>query len=98
CAYQAGSVRLGTWEKGLDRIKDGVVTTFALHGTDQSATALCEDREGRLWLGRFGGVGIFQNGAITTAGVPSGLSNHIVSAIYQDRAGALWFGAERGLF
>jgi len=98
CADHAGAIWFGAWDKGLSRLKNGVLTNFILNPTYQLATALCEDRKGRLWFGSYGGVAIFQNGATTLDGVPAELTNQLVSAISQDRSGSLWFAAERGLF
>jgi len=98
CEDHTGAVWLGTWDQGLTCLKAGAVTNFTLPEPHRFATALCEDRAGRLWVGTFGGTVIFENGAISKAEVPAGLSNQSVSAICQDRSGTLWFGVERGLF
>jgi len=92
-----GAVWLGNWALGLGRVATGVVTNFPLSGGDQLVTALYEDRAGQLWVATYGGVSIFQNGTLTKAGVPTGLTNGIVRAICQDRSSAFWFGAEQGL-
>jgi len=98
CEDRTGAVWLGTWEKGLTRVEAGRVTNFPLEEPYHLATALCEDHAGRLWVGTYGGVVIFQNGAVTKTGVPPGLSNETVNAICESRAGTLWFGSTRGVF
>jgi signal transduction histidine kinase/ligand-binding sensor domain-containing protein len=95
---RAGAVWLGTWELGLARIKAGSVTNFPLEFPHKLVTALCEDRQSRLWVGTFGGVVIFEKDQINLAGIPLALTNQVVNAICEDHNGVLWFGGERGLF
>jgi signal transduction histidine kinase/ligand-binding sensor domain-containing protein len=94
---RTGAVWLGNWSHGLARVASGVVTNFPYSPQHRLVTALCEDRAGQLWVASYGPVSIFQNGTLTKAGVPTGLTNGVVHVICQDRSGALWFGADRGL-
>jgi signal transduction histidine kinase/streptogramin lyase len=64
----------------------------------QSVISIAEDREGRLWLGRIGGVAFLNNGLVTDLSERLGFSDTNIRAILQDRTGAMWFGTEsRGL-
>jgi signal transduction histidine kinase/ligand-binding sensor domain-containing protein len=91
-----GVIWLGSWDKGLIRYENGRVTNFDI--SPRLVTALCEDRAGQLWVGTFGQVVLFRNGAIQTNGVPRALSQDTVSAILEDQAGTMFFGGERGLY
>ena len=93
-----GAVWVGAWNKGLSRIKDGAVTNYSTADGLSSyplVTALHEDREGRLWIGEYGGLRILEGGRIKA---PKINVPEPVTAIHQDRAGAFWFGNGYGLY
>ncbi|MGH7176570.1 MAG: ligand-binding sensor domain-containing protein, partial [Tepidisphaeraceae bacterium] len=109
---RAGAIWIGAWQSGLSRLRDGSFTNYTVRDGLASGlvTALYEDRAGRLWVGAHhdhnGGLRILklgQDGRFTTVGNQSGQGGQIlpdrtlVSAIHEDRAGALWFGTTRGL-
>jgi ligand-binding sensor domain-containing protein len=50
---RAGSIWLGTWGGGLNRLKDERVTAFASTNEFSQGLilALCEGRDGSLWIG-----------------------------------------------
>lgn len=94
---RAGNIWLGTWRKGLTIYKAGNFT----HYTGQNdlpagnlITALAEDREGRMWIGGYGGVCWFENGKFNTLPEKLMLDGGGLNAIHQDREGDLWFGAD----
>jgi signal transduction histidine kinase/ligand-binding sensor domain-containing protein len=100
---RAGAVWIGAWYRGLSRFKDGAFTNYTKRDGLPSGlvTAISEDLAGRLWVAAYGdasrsGLRIFERGRFT---VPDKLAliEGQVSAICQDRTGALWFGADRGL-
>ncbi|PWU15821.1 MAG: hypothetical protein C5B50_14675 [Verrucomicrobia bacterium] len=95
---RAGAVWLGFWGQGLARIQAGTVTNFGLGGMRFEATALGQDRTGRLWFSWVAGVGILQGDRLDLADVPVPLTNQCVNAFYEDHAGVLWFGGEHGLW
>jgi signal transduction histidine kinase/ligand-binding sensor domain-containing protein len=95
---RAGGIWLGVWNFGIARIEAGVATNFPLGPRRGEATAFCQDRTGRLWVGCLNGIGIFQGDQFNVAEVPAQLTNQPVNAIYEDHAGAIWFGAEPSLF
>lgn len=92
-----GSLWAGTQPSGLDRLNKGKIATYV---TRPNIYALCETRDGTLWLGGTTGVSQFRHGAIIPARVPPALAHGllIVRAIYEDPSGALWFGTKAGLF
>ena len=59
-------------------------------------SALGGDREGNLWIGTHGGLGIFRDGQFHRPAVP--VPEHAVAqAILQDRGGTMWIGTTNGL-
>jgi diguanylate cyclase (GGDEF)-like protein len=61
-----------------------------------TARSLCEDHQGRLWIGTGNGLLAFKDGRVTDH---SKIGNKLsVEAIFQDQAGNLWVGTEKGLF
>ncbi len=63
-----------------------------------SVNAIVQTRDGYLWLATFGGLARFDGVRFTvfdTANTPALKSTRIIS-LYEDRAGALWIGAEFG--
>jgi signal transduction histidine kinase/ligand-binding sensor domain-containing protein len=86
---------IGTLEAGLRRLADGKLTK--LDRVD-GAWSLIEDANGAIWVGttQNGAVSLSQGAAVaTTSG--NGLSSDVALGVYQDRAGAMWIGSDRGL-
>ncbi len=99
----SGAVWIGAWYTGLSRFKDGAFTNYTKRDGLPSGliTAIGEDQAGRLWVAAFGdsnssGLRVFEQGRFKVSGNLATLDGQI-SAICQDRAGALWFGSDRGL-
>lgn len=66
---------------------------------DNSVYSLRASRDGSLWIGtEGGGLLCFRGGKFGLFGVREGLSNLFVRVIYEDRAGTLWVGTDKGLF
>lgn len=66
---------------------------------DASVYALLTTKDGTLWIGTEGGGLVrYRAGAFRAYGPAQGLTNGFVRCIYEDRRGALWAGADRGLF
>jgi PAS domain S-box-containing protein len=65
----------------------------------ESVSALCESRDGSLWIGLgFSGLRRYQNGKIISYGAPEGFTERQVRIIYESRANELWIGTSNGLF
>ncbi len=63
-----------------------------------------EDKSGRLWVGTYKGLYLFnkETGTFLNMGsvikVPEGLDNSVVKCIFEDQEGILWVGAYPGLY
>ena len=65
---------------------------------DNAVTAVCQTRDGYLWLGTYGGLARFDGVrfvVFNSAGSP-GLQSDRVTSLFEDGHGALWIGHERG--
>lgn len=92
----------GVWlfdfDQGLFRLADGVLTKIA----NQSEPLypweyLYTDRRGRVWVGQFNHVALYDHGKSQIFGTSDGVPPGPVSTIYQDRAGNVWTGGGGGL-
>lgn len=60
--------------------------------------AMCEDRQGYLWVGtQGGGLSRFDGVDFWTFTTQEGLPSNFITALYEDREGRLWAGANEGL-
>jgi signal transduction histidine kinase/ligand-binding sensor domain-containing protein len=99
--YQDGSGTIWIAARGgLTRVTGGRVVTF---GPGQgfpakAALSICGDRDGTLWIGTDGdGLVRMRGEQFDLIGVPDGLSNGFIPALYEDREGSLWIGSNDGL-
>jgi ligand-binding sensor domain-containing protein/signal transduction histidine kinase len=91
CPVSDGSLWVGTWQNGLFRIKDGVVSTF-LSGS--SVQSIYEDKDGSLWVGTYGsGLNHFDGRKFTTYGTEQGLDGKYLICVLRTRDGTLWVGS-----
>lgn len=63
----------------------------------QNITALCEDKQGRLWIASEGGVFQYKDGTVTHYGQEEGLADDNVRSLCQTQDGSMWFGTAHGL-
>ena len=100
CLYEdrEGSVWIGTLGGGLNRFKDGKLTSYTTKDGLSSDTvgSIYEDAKGTLWIGTREGLNQFKDGKFSVYTTKDGLSNNIVRAIYQDQEGSLWIGTRGG--
>ncbi|HEV7347412.1 sensor histidine kinase [Telluribacter sp.] len=106
CIARDGTIWIGMYQNGLDRFDPATKTfTHFTHDTkdtrglsDNTVTAILEDRKGRLWVGTHGGLHRFEPGSDTFTRYrhnprdPGSLSHDHVRALYEDRQGTLWIG------
>lgn len=67
-------------------------------GTIGDPHAITQDKAGNVWIGAFdSGVWRYDGTTITNFTIKDGLPADGVSAIFEDRAGKLWFGTAQGV-
>ena len=94
-----GRIWIGSWPRGITIYQNG---KFERVKTLQSMSykfpfAFYEDREGTILIASGPGW-CFKNGRAVDWPSQLSLQVYCTSAIIQDRSGAMWFGAENGLF
>lgn len=101
---ERGDVWVGTFSRGLARLRDGAVAAFGLpEGLPiRGTTAVVGRSDGTMWLGSVdNGVYLWSPdaGVLRHWTVADGLPSDKVQAIAQDpsRADHVWFGTDRGL-
>ena len=65
--------------------------------SDDTVSALLEDREGNIWVATADGLDRFRDFAISTMSVQQGLSSRGVASILAARDGSIWMGTSDGL-
>jgi signal transduction histidine kinase len=93
-----GGIWLFDLDQGLFRLADGVLTKIA----NQLEPAypweyLYADRNGRIWVGQYSHVALYDHGKSQFFGTSNGVPRGPVYTIYHDRAGNVWAGGWGGL-
>ena len=94
-----GAIWIGGRDGRLTRYLNGVFTV-AIQPSGapfDSTTALAEDREGQLWVGKLADIYFLRDGKPTRFDPQLSLGSVIVRAIHQDRTGTMWVGTSAGL-
>ena len=65
--------------------------------TDNSINSLCEDGQGRLWIGTSRGVIWWKDGVFNRCEAPNGLAGDAINVIYRANERTVWIGAATGL-
>ncbi len=95
-----GSLWVGTeYGHRLDRLKDGVVTSFspAAGQIGTMITTMLDDQHGHLWVGSRDGLTCFTGEQAVHYSEKDGLRHHWINALWEDQAGTLWIGTDNGL-
>ncbi|MDP2323146.1 MAG: two-component regulator propeller domain-containing protein, partial [Gammaproteobacteria bacterium] len=95
-----GYLWLGTRE-GVIRFDGHRFTVFDSSTTPEIAQdqvlSLLADRQGRLWIGTWGGGLVrYESGTFTRFSSEDGLPGDLISALFEDRLGRLWVGTDGG--
>lgn len=95
---QAGAVAASSSDTGLALIH-GAGATLIFSRTNgfpsDWVTALCEDREGNLWVGTGGGgLAVLRRGVIQTVAPPDEWQGRAVLSVHAGRENRLWVGTE----
>jgi ligand-binding sensor domain-containing protein len=90
---------IGGREGTLTKYKDGVFTPImqSIGHPYENATALAEDNQGRIWIGKLGSLLFLRGGKLEQFDPKIPLGGVIVRAIHQDRKGVIWFATSSGL-
>ena len=91
-----GSLWVGTFDAGLNRVFQGQTTVYdSKNGLNSNLVlSLYEDRGGVLWVGTAHGLQRIVNGTVAPDVIK--LSGEAVGVIYEDRNGAIWAGTQDG--
>ena len=94
-----GSLWIGTIERGLIHIHDGLTDTFAQSDglSGDIVLSLFEDREGSVWVATTGGLDRFRELPVSTLSVRQGLPSDVTSAVLAVPGGSVWIGTHEGL-
>src|SRR5450759_3573740 len=95
-----GRVWIGTWEGGIAVSEGGILRKFdADNGFKPTRIyKIIEDVEGNILIAdQNNGLTIFKGDAFVTINEKEILPDPNVNAIYQDKAGEVWFGTNKGI-
>ncbi|MCX6582278.1 MAG: response regulator [Candidatus Aminicenantes bacterium] len=102
CLYPDGSIWVASRGGGINTIKDGVISQFALPRVPlaRDIRTIYVDRKGNIWAGA-AGVGIIRinnnDHSIEIFNEEQGLPSRHVVAFLEDSRGNLWVGTDAGL-
>jgi PAS domain S-box-containing protein len=99
CSDGRKGIWIGSNGEGLFHLIDGTVTNYKVKdGLSDAVWSLLLDKNKNLWVGSWGD-GLFrldQDNRIQHQ-LKDELCSEVVCALYQDRAGNIWIGTEKGL-
>jgi signal transduction histidine kinase/ligand-binding sensor domain-containing protein/DNA-binding response OmpR family regulator len=92
-----GVLWLGT-NRGLAKFQNGRFTAFAGNDAPSSEVfTILQAHDGALWAGtKGGGLSVLRAGRFTTYTSRQGLSQDVVTSLYEDRDGVMWIGTAGG--
>jgi signal transduction histidine kinase len=93
-----GGIWLFDLEQGLFRLADGVLTKIANQSEEiYPRVFLYADRNGRIWVGQYSHVALYDHGRSQVFGASDGVPLGPIFTIYHDRSGNVWAGGVGGL-
>ena len=98
---RSGALWVGTQDGGLNRIANGVLSSFTSQSGLQSdfILALHEDSAGSMWVGTAGGgLSRYKAGKWSTITTREGLFDDSVFSILDDDDGNFWMSCNKGIF
>lgn len=84
-----GRLWIGTQNAGLFRFENGKIDKYPLKENFTEVAPTIEDSDGNIWAGAFV---IMPNGNIHQVTTAQGLSEDLVTTVFQDREGNIWLG------
>lgn len=98
-ADREGSIWIGTYDRGLYRVRGERVDHFdRTNGlSSDNVSDLTEDREGNIWVVTAGGVDRFADTPVTSLSMSEGLCSAEASSVLASRDGSIWSGGDGAL-
>lgn len=96
-----GNLWAGTHGGGIIRIKDGKFSNYTtIEGLlEDDIYTVMQDSRNRLWMGTTRGPGYISNSKVFNHPIGLNLENKMVTSLYEDAGGNIWFGTNgNGLF
>jgi ligand-binding sensor domain-containing protein/signal transduction histidine kinase len=102
-----GTLWVGTWAGGLNRIREGLVDVFSKRDglADDQVRALYLDEQDALWIGTSHGLSRISKiqdlknpPQIVSFTTREGLPDNVVNQILEDSTGHLWIGCSAGIY
>lgn len=90
---------LGTTDRGLLRLTDGVLEQLTIEGglPNNRILSLYQDRENSIWVGTNGGLFRLREAPFVTYTAERGLAGDYVRAVMAHSDGSIWVGSSQGL-
>jgi len=103
CAGRDGSIWIGAWGGGVNRLLDGQITALTRSDglSSDFVMGICEGRDGSLWVGTDYGAALNHITAqrVTQFGPQEGfVGNAATTALLEDGDGNLWLAIRNGLY
>ncbi|EMR04462.1 sensor histidine kinase [Cesiribacter andamanensis] len=99
-ADEQGSLWIGTYHKGLIRLRDGKFKNYSLEEglPNEVANVVWPEKEGGAWVGTNGGIAFVHNEVQRVYQLADNQSANRIRDIYRDSKGILWAATYNGLF
>ena len=94
---QAGVIWLFDRANGLLRFYHGALRRISVQSAPDELGYLYLDRRGRVWLGQYNHVTLYDHGKLQDFGRSDGLPAGGIFTFFNDRLGNLWAGGDGGL-